>query len=65
MQTSKNPAETMRADMRELKLDNEIKKTESAHEEEFWEISGSSCVAGLEDRSVQTQRKCSPPLLSL
>ena len=52
VQTSKNLAETMRADMRDRKLDNEIKKTKSAHERSSGRSQGSSCVAGLEDRSL-------------
>ena len=52
VETSKNFAKIMRADMRELKLDNEIKKTKSAYERSSGRSQQSSCVAGLEDRSV-------------
>ena len=52
METSKNLSKTMRADMRELKLDNEIKQTKSAYERSSGRSQGSSCVAGLEGTSV-------------
>ena len=53
VETTKNLVKTMRADTRELKLDNELKKTmKSAYERSSGRSQGSSYVAGLVDRSV-------------